>query len=176
MKIFMWLIRILAVLVLAFVAGGFLLPDRFEVKRKVTIQATPEAIHAVLSDLRTWSEWSAWTADKDPTLQWQYEGPDQGVGQAMSWTGEEFGEGRLQITASDLQTGLRYDLEFDGGEFRNQGKFEYEVQDGQVEVRWIQEGTLDSMMQKWFGLMMDSMMGPDFEEGLAGLKAKLEGA
>jgi hypothetical protein len=44
-----------------------------------------------------------------------------------------------------------------------------------IRVTWSNEGDLGANpINRYFGLMMDRMMGPDFEEGLNNLKRTIE--
>ncbi len=44
---------------------GFLFPTQIHVERATTIQAPPDAVFALISDLNTWDQWSPW-AELDP--------------------------------------------------------------------------------------------------------------
>jgi len=41
-------------------------------------------------------------------------------------------------------------------------------------VTWTNEGELAYPLMRYFGLLLDNMLGPDFEQGLARLKMYIE--
>lgn len=150
------------------------LPRRYRVERRVSIQAPPEKIFPYLNQLKRWVEWTAWTKEKDPTLEYAYSGPDQGVGSVQSWTAQS-GSGSLTLTASDPKTGIRFDLQFEGGRWHSTGAITLTPEGSATTVIWANEGDLGwNPVGRYFGLLMDKMMGPDFATGLAKLKQLAE--
>jgi effector-binding domain-containing protein len=90
------------------------------------------------------------------------------------WNGEEMGNGAM--TSTEYQPGklLAYDLSFDEGKFMSKGKITIEAGDS-CKVTWTDEGDLGyNPISRYMGLLMDRMMGPDFEKGLAKLKKVAE--
>lgn len=163
--------------VLSLILIGLCLPSDFRVERSISIEAPSEVVHRYVADLRTWSEWSAWNTTADPSLVYEYDGHTQGVGATMRWNGESLGNGKLKITESDPSSGIRYDLELQGGTFAARGQIRYGAEEQGTHVTWSDEGDLGwNPVYHWFGLMMDGMLGPEFEHGLAGLRAKAEAA
>jgi carbon monoxide dehydrogenase subunit G len=41
-------------------------------------------------------------------------------------------------------------------------------------VSWQFDAALRNIIERWFGLLFDRMIGPDFERGLANLKVYIE--
>ena len=154
---------------------GLVLPDEYRVERSAVIGAEPGAVHAEVLNLETWPEWSAWTRKRDPDCEWTFEGV-AGTGSVMTWKGPELGEGQLKITANDPPKSLLYDLAFDGGKYLSRGGLTFEQQaDGGTKITWFNEGKLGAdPISKYMGLMMDSVLGKEFEQGLEGLKSRLE--
>lgn len=165
---------LLGVLVL-FVLAGFLVPGTYRVTRSATIAAPPAAIHEVANNLRTWLEWTAWNTNRYPDMVVKFGDKEAGTGASWSWDGPSTGAGHLTITRSEPDAGLWYDLDFDHGKFLSRGAFTFMTNGPATLVTWTQEGSMgNNPVNRWFGLLMDKMMGPDFEAGLAGLKAKAE--
>lgn len=186
MRVGLYLSGGLLVLVVLLLVVGMLLPGRYRVERSTVIEASPEAIHAVVADLRTWKDWTVWTRETYSSLQYEYEGAESGVGAIETWEADE-GNGRLEITESDPATGIAYEmlwgsaspdkLEGDNGTFPPlDGTIRYTPVDGGTRVTWVAEGSLGANpIARWFGLMFDSLIGPDYEKGLEGLKEAVEG-
>ena len=55
------------------------------------------------------------------------------------------------------------------------GTIELRAQDGGIRVVWADAGDLGmNPVNRWFGLFLDKMIGPDFERGLVNLKRLAE--
>ena len=163
----------LAVLVVLAYAGGWLLPGRYRVERSLVLAAPADVVTAKVADLQSWKDWSAWKPELDPDCQWTF-GTADGL-PTMAWSGPKLGQGELAITAIEPGRRVDYDLSFDADSFRSKGGFVLEPAGEAVRVTWWDAGELDGSVQRWFGLMMDSMIGKDFEAGLAGLGKSLSG-
>lgn len=160
-------------LILVLVLVSFLLPSTFEVERSVVIQADPEMIHALVGDLSRWDEWAPWK-EEDPTIVVTFGPATMGVGASQLWTGES-GEGELTFTEWNPEKGIAYDLAFDQGAYLSTGRISYHPLDGATKVTWSMAGAVGlNPIDRYFALMMDSMVGPMFERGLARLKHAAE--
>jgi hypothetical protein len=155
------------------VAVGFMLPASYTVSRAVTIDADPAHIHTFVGDLERWSAWTPWVK-ADPTIVVTTGDKTSGIGAHQSWTGDS-GGGELTFTRSDPNWGIGYDMSFDDGKYRSQGTMEYKSAGGATEVTWVMRGDNGkNPFSRYFGLMMDPMVGPMFEDGLNRLKLVAE--
>jgi uncharacterized protein YndB with AHSA1/START domain len=173
-KFALWVFYILLGLFLVFVAGGFVLPDKAHVTRSTVIDAPPEKIFAVVSDLRRSKDWSPWFA-LDPQMTVTFEGEGAGVGQKMSWSSQkpDVGSGSQQTVG--LVDNKQVVAALDFGEMGQATATVDLAPDGAgTRVDWALEMPLRNIIERWFGLIMDLMVGPDFEKGLANLKAHVE--
>lgn len=176
MKILRRILVVLGVLLFVLIAVSQLLPSEYHVERSVMIQAKPEAIHPWINNLKKWPEWSAWTTAKDSTLVYTYEGPEEGTGAVSKWEGKKMGQGEMTLTESDPQKGVKFNLSFEQGKYRSKGFFTFEPDGDATKVTWGFDGDVSrSPLDRYFSLLMDKMVGPDFEEGLRNLKQKAEG-
>jgi len=171
---------ILFALVAVMLLGGFILPSQVHVERQALIEASPEAVFAEISDFNQWEKWSPW-ANIDPDADFAVEG--EGVGQKMTWASEnpEVGSGTQQVTALDSPRLLKTHLDF-GDMGVSDATFALEPTDGKTLVTWsldadVRESVplLNQPMSTYFGFFMDSMVGEQYEKGLANLKETLEG-
>ncbi len=176
MKILRRVLVVIGVLLFVLIAVSQFLPSEYHVERSVMIQAKPEAIHPWINNLKKWPEWSAWTTAKDSTLVYTYEGPEEGVGAVSKWEGKKMGQGEMTLTESDPVGGVKFDLSFDHGKYRSKGIFTFEPAGDATKVVWGMDGDISrNPMDRYFSLLMDKMIGPDFDEGLANLKKQAEG-
>jgi hypothetical protein len=158
------------------IVGAFFLPGRFHVERSLTIKASPADIFPYLNELRRWPEWTSWTTNREPSLVYQQSGPAAGVGATQSWTARS-GNGSIRLTSSDPADGVGYELNFNEGRFVSQGRLRLLPVPEGTRVVWTTDGDLGrNPVGRYLGLLMDRMMGADFEIGLQNLKTKLEPA
>ena len=176
MKTLRRILVVLGALLFVLIAVSQLLPSTYHVERSVMIQAKPDAIHPWINNLKKWPDWSAWTVAKDPTLVTSYEGPEQGAGAISKWEGKKLGQGQMTLTESDPQKGVKFNLSFEQGKYLSTSSLTFEAAGDATKVVWGIDGDVSrNPMDRYFSLLMDKMIGPDFEEGLANLKRKAEG-
>lgn len=146
-------------------------PDSFRIERSRVINAPPETIFGHINRLPAWRDWSPWE-NKDPAMQRTLTGPESGVGSAYAWKGnKEVGEGRMEIIESVPVSRVRLKLDFISPfEAHNQVEFTLTPTDGGTQVVWVMSGP-SPFMSRLMGLFMDmdSLVGKDFEAGLAAL-------
>ena len=163
-----------AVLLLA--AGvGLLLPRHIHVERSIVINAAPEAVFALVNGFERFNEWSPWAA-LDPAAKYTREGPATGVGATLVWVGDPatLGSGRQVIVESKPSQSVRLDYEF-GPQGKAKGTFTLAATGAGTSVTWGFDTDLGmNPVSRYFGRMLDGMIGGDFERGLAGLKKVAE--
>ncbi len=177
MKLLKRIVLVLIGLVALLAVAGLFLPSRYRVERSVTVRATPNAVYPQISNFRNWLEWTAWNQTKYPDMRVKFDGPESGVGSGYTWEGKSTGQGAIKLTRAEPDKGISYDLDFEHGKYKSSGAIILEAGGESTKVTWSNEGDLGSNpINRYFGLMMDRMMGPDFEEGLNNLKRAVEGA
>ena len=151
-------------------------PDTFRVERKAVIQASPDRVYGLINDFHQWPLWSPWEK-LDPAMKRTLGGPTSGVGATYAWEGnKDVGSGRMEIKESTPSSKIHIQLDFlQPFESHNQTDFILTPQGSATEVTWAMYGPA-TYMTKLMGVFasMDSMVGPDFEKGLANLKTVAE--
>lgn len=166
-------LSVVIVAVVALVGVGLLLPSAYHVERSIVIAADAPAIHAFVGNLRRWPEWTPWQ-DEDPSIRIEQGAITSGVGAHQSWTGDS-GSGELTITESSPERGARYDLSFDEGAFESKSALLYSPEGATTRVTWQMSGDAGmNLFRRYFGVMMDGLVGPMFESGLEKLKSAAE--
>ena len=163
------------VLLLGAYGGAFLLPRTAHVERSMNIDASPEFLFGMMNDLREFNRWSPWY-DIDPETEYEFSGADVGVGQKMSWRSDhpEVGSGTQTIVASELNRMVRTELDFGP---QGTAIAEYRIDPGMSssKVTWTLDSDLgDSVLMRYMGLVLDGMVGAQYEQGLAKLKSIAE--
>ena len=147
----------------------------YSVERSTTVNAPAERLHGLIDDFHHWTRWSPWE-DLDPALERTYTGPDHGVGAHYAWSGNrKAGRGSMEITGSSPEQ-IEVTVEFlKPFKSTSATRFVLEPDDPGTRVRWVMTGEQTGMMAVFGKLMnMDKLIGPDFEKGLARLKAAAE--
>lgn len=174
MKLLKRLLIALLLLVALLFLGGLLLSPQFTVSRQVQIQAPPDKVYALVASPRQWKQWSVWN-QRDPAMQITYSGPESGPGAVWEWKSKSEGDGRMSFTAAQPGQQVAYDLYFPDFGTTSRGDFRFEPVAGGTRVTWVMHGDMgNNPLFRWMALFADSMVGKDFEGGLAGLKAVAE--
>lgn len=151
-------------------------PDSFRVERAIYVQSPPETIFALIDDLHQWNSWSPFEK-LDPAVKKTYSGAASGPGAVYAWAGSgKAGEGRMEIMEAVRYARITIKLDFlKPFESHNTAEFTMESKGGITKVTWAMSGP-QAYMLKVMSLFfsMDSMVGKDFEEGLAKMKAIAE--
>lgn len=164
------------VLIAAILVYAATRPDTFRVERSAAIKAPPEKVFALVNDFKRWDAWSPWEK-KDPSMRRSWGDATTGQGASYSWEGnKDVGQGRMEITESIPSSKISIKLEFvKPFEARNTVDFTLQSKGDTTHVTWAIYGP-SPYISKLIGIFcsMDSMIGKDFEAGLADLKAVAE--
>jgi hypothetical protein len=151
-------------------------PDTFRVERKAVIQAPPDRLYGLINDFHQWPLWSPWEK-LDPAMKRTLGGPTSGVGATYAWEGnDDVGSGRMESKESVPGSKIHIQLDFlQPFEAHNQTDFILTLQGNATEVTWTMYGPANYLTKLMCVFAsMDSMVGPDFEKGLANLKTVAE--
>ena len=174
------MLKFFAVAAVVAIVGVLLLaalrPDNFRVQRSAHIQAPPEKIFPLINDLRRFNTWNPFDK-KDPNLKGSYSGAPSGKGAAYAFEGnKDVGRGSLEIIDSVPASEVRMTLHMLAPmEARNVVEFSLKSEGQATRVTWSMQGPMP-FVAKIFGMFcdMDGMIGKEFENGLANLKAIVE--
>lgn len=170
----------LALLAVALVAAFFIVaafrPDSFTVTRSAVIGTGQSRLYAIISDLAnfdTWSPWSRLDAGMKKTLA----EPTNGIGGSYAWDGNgNVGAGRLTIAALQPDSEVRLALDFlRPFAASNKVVFALSPEGDGTRMTWTMTGPvpLPARIMHMF-MDMDRLVGGQFEQGLANLKALVE--
>jgi hypothetical protein len=165
----------LAAVVILLTALIALQPSTFVVERSLVIGAPAAVVYPHIASLRAMDAWSPW-ARMDASLKTVYAGPEAGVGSRSAWEGPEMGKGRIAITAVKPDQEVEMQLEMlTPLPATNRILFRLDPQAGGTGVTWRMEGR-NAFVGKALSLVMDmdTMVGGEFEKGLAALKTLAE--
>lgn len=151
-------------------------PDSFSVERRIGMKAPPDKVFGLVNDFHHWTDWSPWEK-LDPGMKRMHSGANSGVGAVYAWEGnDKVGAGRMEITAAQAPGQVDIKLDFlRPFASSNTTRFQLKAQGDGTEFVWTMQGPMPyiSKLMSVF-VSMDNMIGPDFERGLANLKAVAE--
>ena len=174
MKILQWTLAVVGIIALAIVGTGFFLPSKFEVARSVVVNAPAEKVYDLVVDPRQWKNWSEWNR-RDPKMDINYSGPPFGQGAKWAWKSDSQGTGQMEFTRVEPNRRVEYTLHFPEYNMRSGGAFTLEPAAGSTRVTWTNAGDVGTNpLKHYLAAAMDKLVGPDFEAGLANLKALAE--
>jgi hypothetical protein len=150
-------------------------PDTFHVQRKATIDAPPEKLVGILSDLRRGAEWSPYEK-KDLAMKKSFSGPAAGPGAKLEWDGSsDVGAGTLTVTeVTPSKVKLNLDMT---RPMKASNVVEYTLapQGNATNMTWALHGPMPLVSKVMCVFMdFDKMIGTDMERGLKDLKALAE--
>ena len=164
---------IIAGLFVVLAVVGVFLPGQYGLSRSVTIDAEPKVVFHQVANLRAYQKWMPWNAD--PTMKVTFGDKVEGVGASMSWTSEDSGNGKLIVSVAEPPTMIGTKLEFEGqGEAGAVWTFA-PTEKGTL-VTWTMSGEARGQIDRWVGLFMERIVGPEFERGLENLRRQSEAA
>lgn len=167
---------VIVVLIVGVCIFAAMKPDSFRVERTTSIKAPPEKVFALINDLKSWGAWSPYEK-KDPTMKRTFGATTSGKGATYAWEGnKEVGKGRMEIMDVSPPSKVTIKLDFIAPfEAHNTAELTLDAKGDTTNVTWALFGPspyLSKLMTLFFD--MDSMVGKDFEAGLASLKAAAE--
>ncbi len=150
-------------------------PDSFRVQRAMTINAPPEKLVGILTDLRRGAEWSPYEK-KDPAMKKTFSGPASGPGATLEWDGNsDVGAGSLKV-ADVTPSKVTLDLAMTRPMTAN-NVVEYTLtpQGNATNMTWALHGPMPLISKVMCVFMnFDKMLGDDMERGLNDLKTLAE--
>jgi Polyketide cyclase / dehydrase and lipid transport len=171
MKILKWIGTAIAL----FIAGGFFMPGMTHVERSIDINAPSAAVFNQINEFKNWVNWSPWYK-LDPKMALTYSQPSAGIGAKYNWASENKDLGKGQMTILDTKTNEKVQIKLLFDNHESLVDFKLVAKDSlSTQVTWnmnIDNGL--NPLSRWVGLGMDKFMGPDFEKGLADIKAFCE--
>ena len=170
------IVLVIVGLIVALLGYAATKPDMFHVQRSASVKAPPEKIFVYLNDFRNFSFWSPYEK-LDPAMKRNYSGAPNGKGAVYEWEGnKKAGKGRMEITGAAPASKVTINLDFvKPFEAHNIVDFMLQPTGDSTKVTWAMHGP-NSYLAKVVHVFvdMDSMVGKDFDAGLANLKVITE--
>ena len=161
-------IALLAVLVVA----SFFVPEKFTVKRSISIDAPIEEVFDQVNDLRNWKNWNTFhSLDPDWNLQYQYRYVGEGAGYVWNGNPETVGSGSLEIVLSKPYEEVVASVHHDKKDQDVLNWFLFEKEERGTNLSFIMDFDVGlNPMEKLKGLQMKWKTNQNFEYGLDRIK------
>ena len=176
LKITLIVLAVLAVGIVSILAYAATRPDDFRVQRSATIKAPPEKIFPFINDFKQWGAWSPYEKI-DPAMKRIYGDKTAGKGATYGWEGNgNVGSGSMEILNAPAPSQVAIKLDFMRPfEAHNVADFTLMPRGDGTIVTWAMHGPVPYKFKIVHLFMnVDKMVGGQFAEGLANLKAAAE--
>jgi len=132
---------VIAIIFLTLWLGSFELNEKWHYEKSISINATPDKIYKLTTDLKNWEKWSPWYG-LDPNTKWTFSDTTFGVGAWYTWSSEKrkVGKGKITIIEAIENQSNKYRLEFDGMDASIAGFILEPEGDFSTKVTWTLDG------------------------------------
>jgi hypothetical protein len=148
------------------------LPARYELSRSRVIAAPAPALSALVADFSRRTDWIPW-AVTEPAADFRVAGTAGSIGSRFSWDGKTIGAGSATLTQHQsghiVETALQFERPMTMTA-RDRITFE-SLPGGQTRVTWTNDGKLAYPIGRLFGLVIDRVVGAEYEAGLVRLES-----
>lgn len=162
-------------LVVIIVVAGFALPKTAQLERSITIDAPKSVVFAVLNNFNWFNQWSPWYK-LDPQAKIEISGKERGVGAKYRWQSDnqDVGTGSQKIVASVPYKSIETRLDF-GPQGKADAFYKLTGNANSTTVTWGFDTDFGmNPIARYFGLLLETFLGPAYEEGLSNLKSLVE--
>lgn len=176
MKIALIILAVIAVGVAVILIMAAMRPDDFRVQRSIAIKAPAEKIFPFINDFKQWTAWSPYEK-LDPAMKRIYGATTAGKGATYAWEGNSnVGSGSMEILNAPAPSQVIVKLDFmKPFEAHNTAEFTLAPGTDGTTVTWAMHGPVPYKFKIVHLFMnVDKMVGGQFAEGLANLKAVAE--
>ena len=176
LKITLIVLAVIAVGIAGILAYAATRPDDFRVQRSAVIKAPPEKIFPFINDFKQWGAWSPYE-NIDPAMKRIYGATTAGKGATYAWEGNgNVGSGSMEILNAPAPSQVTIKLDFmKPFEAHNTADFTLVPSGDTTTVTWAMHGPVRYKFKIAHLFMnVDKMVGGQFADGLAKLKAAAE--
>ena len=166
MKVLKIILGIVVVLVALFLIVALFLPAEVTVERTAIIEAPDSVIFDYITDFNNRTDWDPWF-EMEPEAKVILTEVTKGVGAGYAWEGEIIGSGDMVINEVEENKSIKSTIKFYSPQ-TSEGKVLWllePVEEG-TKLTWSFSSEMGYPLERYFGLMMDGMLGPQLEKGL----------
>jgi uncharacterized protein YndB with AHSA1/START domain len=169
MKILKIILIVVVAIIAIFLLVAAFLPSHVTVERSAVIEAPDSVVFNYITDFTVRANWDPWL-EMEPTSKVTLNDIPKGVGAGYSWEGKEIGSGSMLIDEVEENKSIKSTITFLSPQ-TGEGKVEWKldpVENG-TNITWIFSSEMGYPVERYFGLMMDGMLGPSLEKGISNI-------
>lgn len=169
MKILKIVGLILVGLIAVFLLIAAFLPGEYSVSREQTVNVPVDSVFnhvVVFKDRQKWDPWLVLDPGAEVVIN----------DKEYLWKGEIIGAGKMNVLESEANKSIHSKLEFTApNHMISDVYWKFDVIDSSsTKLTWTFTGELAYPTERYFGLFLEDMIGPQFETGLNNLKVLIE--
>lgn len=148
------------------------LPNHVRVARSVVIDGSQATVFPHVNNMHKLAAWLPW-AQRDPKLALVYSGPPAGRGATLTWISKDrsIGAGRMEIVRSEPSHRVDFTVDYNGLKGSSYVLIQPRSSGAGSKVTWgYGYDTGPNVLRRWQGLILDRMIGSQYDLGLKGLK------
>ncbi len=175
MKTLRYIVLALFFLILVAVVVGLFLPSKVHLERSIEINRDKATVFKVINALENFNKWSPWY-ELDINAEYIVSGPKSGVGSKLEWHGNEsVGDGVNEIIESVENDHTKTKMFFGKSDAPAYSIMSLQQNGDKTKVTWAFENDFGmNVFYRYFGLVIEDMIAPDYEKGLQKLKTYVE--
>ena len=175
MRTLRYIVLALIFLLLVSLIVGFFLPSKVHLERSIEISRDKATIFKIINAYENFNSWSPWY-DLDVNAEYIVSGPQEGVGSKLEWHGNNsVGDGVNEIIESVKNQHIKSKMFFGKSDAPAYSIISLEQQGEKTKVTWAFENDFGmNLFYRYFGLVIEDMIAPDYEKGLKKLKVYVE--
>lgn len=156
---------IIAIIALVLIVAIFL-PSEVTVERSAVIEAPDSVVFNYITDFTERANWDPWL-EMDPDAKVTLGEIQKGVGAGYAWEGEVTGSGEMIIDEVVENKSVKSTIKFYSPQ-TGDGKIEWRLEpvENGTNLTWSFYSEMGYPVERFFGLMMEGMLGPQLEKGL----------
>ncbi|TXC76968.1 SRPBCC family protein [Luteibaculum oceani] len=146
------------------------------VERSTEMPYSPETVFNAVNDFNQYQEWNAWFK-LDPNVEYAVSGDGKSIGDTWSWKSDNPNVGEGQMTHKEAVPGksIINEMTFKGMDGTSSDVWIFEeTENGGTAITWKAEMEAPFLMRPFFSTVMESGIGPLFEQSLTNLEAHIE--
>lgn len=175
MRILRYTVLALIFIIVLVAIGGLFLPSKVKLERSIFIHQEPKVLFMFVNSMKNFNKWSPWF-DLDPNATYTVSGPDSGTGSIISWQGnDKVYKGSSEIIESEDNQLIRFRFYFGKSDQPAESEMTFEKLSQGTTVKWSFESNFGyNVFYRYFGFVLEDMIAPDYEKGLARLKSNFD--
>jgi len=175
MRTLRYLVLAMLFLLVVVVIIGFFLPAKVHLERSIVIKRDSSTIFQVINALSNFNKWSPWYA-LDVNAEYILSGSVKGVGSKISWQGNKnIGKGSNEIIESQTNQYIKTEFFFGKSDQPAYSTLSLSQERDETKVTWAFDNDFGhNVFYRYFGLVIEDMIAPDYERGLQNLKKHVE--